>query len=254
MFFLLLKKIIFFYIFLYTSKSFSGTPIQFYNDTKHYLEVKNIFKNHHEKLSYALGTSLGNYINQSFEKQKKIGVRLNKYDLLKGVRDAITGHTKIPEIEVSLLLKELEDKLKNATIIQLKKDAKENLIHGKLYMEKLLEMKGVKKTNSGLLYIIKREGKEKILKNNAQITVHYRGSFINGIEFDNSYQRGQPISLMLKDVILGWQEGLRYIGKGGKIKLVIPPNLGYGEREISGIPGNSTLIFDIELLDVINVK
>lgn len=254
MIFFLLKRIIFLYIMLYTPKSFSGSFPQSHDHIKSYSEIKNVFNINDEKLGYALGVSLGNYVNQSFEKQKKIGVNLNKYSLLRGVQDAISGNLKLSEQEISLALKTLEEKLKHATQIQFEKNAKENLVQGELYMKKFSAIKGVKKTDSGLLYIIEREGEGSTLTNNTKITVHYKGTLINGIEFDNSYTRGQPVSLKLKDVILGWQEGLKYIKKGGKIKLIIPPDLGYGEQEVNGIPSNSTLIFNIELLDVVNVE
>ena len=193
-------------------------------------------------------------MNQSFETQKKIGIKLDKENLLKGVQDAISGNLKLSHQEISVILKELEEKLKNANKIQFAKSAKENFMKGEVYMKNFSKIKGVKKTSSGLLYLVEKEGEGEILTNDTKITVHYIGKLIDGIEFDNSYKRGKPVSLVLKDVILGWQEGLKYIKKGGKVKLVIPPHLGYGERGVNGIPSNSTLIFDIELLDVINIE
>lgn len=252
MIFVILKKIILLCMILYAPKSFSESislnNINFHSQT----EIKNSFRNIDDKLGYALGVSLGNYVNQSFEKQKKIGINLDKNSLLKGVQDAISGNLQLSHQEISSMLMQLEEKLKNATKIQMEKNAKENFVKGELYMKNFSKQKGVNKTSSGLLYLIEKTGEGEKLTNNTKITVHYKGTLINGVEFDNSYKRGEPVSLTLKDVILGWQEGLKYIKKGGKIKLVIPPNLGYGEQGISSIPGNSTLIFDIELLDVAN--
>ncbi|QCI20154.1 FKBP-type peptidyl-prolyl cis-trans isomerase [Buchnera aphidicola (Brevicoryne brassicae)] len=239
---------------LYAPKSFSESIFLNNIHLQSHSEIKNSFRNGDDKLGYALGVSLGNYVNQSFEKQKQIGVNLDKKSLLKGVQDAISGNLKLSHEEISSILIQLEEKLKNATKIQLEKNAKDNFIKGELYMKNFSKKKGVNKTSSGLLYLIEKTGEGEALTNNTKITVHYKGTLINGIEFDSSYKRGEPVSLMLKDVILGWQEGLKYIKKGGKIKLVIPPNLGYGEKEISTIPANSTLIFDIELLDVVNIK
>ncbi|ANZ22717.1 peptidylprolyl isomerase [Buchnera aphidicola (Diuraphis noxia)] len=252
MIFFILKKLMLFFIILYVPKSFADSICLNHINVKLHSEIKNTFKNDDDKLGYALGVSLGNYINQSFEKQKKIGVNLDKDSLVKGVQDAISGNLKLPQQEIAGILIKLEEKLKSATKIQLEKNAKENFIQGELYMKNFSHHKGVKKTSSGLLYLIEKLGEGESLKDNTKITVHYKGTLINGVEFDNSYKRGEPVSLMLKDVILGWQEGLKYIKKGGKIKLVIPPHLGYGENAIINIPGNSTLIFDIELLDVIN--
>ncbi|QCI20654.1 FKBP-type peptidyl-prolyl cis-trans isomerase [Buchnera aphidicola (Brachycaudus cardui)] len=250
MIFFLLKRIILLCIILYIPQSFSGALLQNI-DIQSSLQNNNIFKNN-DKLSYSLGVSLGEYVNQSFKKQKKIGITLDKNSILNGVQDAISGNLKLSRQEISVILHELEEKLANANKIQIEKNAKENLVQGELYMKNFSKLKGVNKTSSGLLYLIEKEGHGEVLTNNTKITVHYKGMLINGIEFDNSYIRGNPISLMLKDVIIGWQEGLKHIKKGGKIKLIIPPHLAYGDRVVNGIPSNSTLIFDIELLDAIN--
>jgi len=252
MIFFFLKRIILLFIILYVPKSFSLSVPSSDIYLQSHSVIKNKLPNKNEKLGYAIGVSLGNYVNQYFDQQKKIGVELDKNSILKGIKDAISGDLKLSHQEISVILKELSDKLKNATKIQFEKNAKENFIQGQLYMKSFSKIKGVKKTSSGLLYLLEREGEGEELINDTKITVHYKGTLINGVEFDNSYKRGKPVSLMLKDVILGWQEGLKYIKKGGKIKLVIPPHLAYGAEEVNGIPSNSTLIFDIELLDVVN--
>ena len=247
-----LKRILLLYLIFFVPKSFSEN-LPFFK-IKSYSEKKEFFQNDNEKVGYSLGVSLGNYVNESFERQKKMGINLDKHNILLGVQDAISGNLKLSNEEISTILQKLEKNLKNAAKIQFEKSEKENLIQGKSYMKKFSEMKGVSKTSSGLLYIIDKLGEgEEIKTKNAEITVHYKGSLINGTEFDSSYKRGKPITLMLKDVILGWQEGLKYIKKGGKIKLIIPPNLGYGSNRINEIPANSILIFDIELLDIKNI-
>ncbi|CAL4325859.1 FKBP-type peptidyl-prolyl cis-trans isomerase [Buchnera aphidicola] len=253
MIFFLLKRILLLYLIFFIPISFSEN-LPFLN-IQSYSEKKEFFKNDNEKVGYSLGVSLGDYVNQSFQRQKDIGIKLDKKSILLGVKDAISGDLKLSKHEISMILKKLEDKIKRITEIQIKKNEKENLVQGQLYMKKFSEVEGVNKTPSGLLYVIEKigDGQEEV-NNNTEITVHYKGSLINGIEFDNSYKRGQPIKIMLKDVILGWQEGLKYIKKGGKIKLIIPPELGYGNNKINGIPGNSTLIFDIELLDIKNIS
>ncbi|CAL4326585.1 FKBP-type peptidyl-prolyl cis-trans isomerase [Buchnera aphidicola] len=251
MIFFLLKRAILLCLILYIPKSFSESLMLHNVSMESSLKKNNIFNNN-EKLSYSLGVSLGEYVNQSFKKQKKIGITLDKNSILNGVQDAISGDLKLSRQEISVILKELEEKLTNANKVEVEKNSKENLIQGQLYMKNFSKIKGVKKTSSGLFYLIEKEGSGALLTNSTKITVHYKGTLINGVEFDNSYIRGNPVSFVLKDVILGWQEGLKYIKKGGRIKLVIPPHLGYGDREINGIPSNSTLIFDIELLDAIN--
>ena len=93
-------------------------------------------------------------------------------------------------------------------------------------------------------------GKGEAPKDSDTVVVNYKGTLIDGKEFDNSYTRGEPLSFRLDGVIPGWTEGLKNIKKGGKIKLVIPPELAYGKAGVPGIPPNSTLVFDVELLDV----
>ncbi|MCE1644805.1 FKBP-type peptidyl-prolyl cis-trans isomerase, partial [Enterobacter hormaechei] len=110
--------------------------------------------------------------------------------------------------------------------------------------------KGVVKSKTGLLYKIEKEGSGKKPVASDTVVVNYRGTLIDGKEFDSSYKRNEPLSIRLDSVIPGWTEGLQNVKKGGKIKLVIPPELAYGKADLPGIPANSTLVFDIELLDV----
>ena len=100
-------------------------------------------------------------------------------------------------------------------------------------------------------YIIEREGGDVKPKPTDEVEVHYSGKLLDGTEFDSSYKRNQPTSFPLNGVIPGWTEGLQLIGEGGKIKLFIPSKLGYGARGFPGaIPPFSTLVFDVELLDI----
>ena len=108
----------------------------------------------------------------------------------------------------------------------------------------------MKKTESGLLYQVEKPGAGEAPKDSDTVVVNYKGTLTDGTEFDNSYTRGEPLSFRLDGVIPGWTEGLKHIKKGGKIKLVIPPALAYGKTGVPGIPANSTLVFDVELLDV----
>ncbi|XBC43272.1 MAG: FKBP-type peptidyl-prolyl cis-trans isomerase [Buchnera aphidicola (Meitanaphis flavogallis)] len=208
------------------------------------------FKNDNDQSSYALGVSLGNYINHFFVDQNKLGVRLNKEVLLSGISDSVFLKSKLSASSVSQILNQLEKKLlrleENAKI----KEKKINAIKGKEYIKKLLMHSNMKCSKTGLVFFVKEKGIGLHPRENDIVTVHYIGSLIDGREFDNSYKRGKPLSFALNNVILGWKEGLQYIKKGGKIKLVIPPSLAYGEDGVPGIPGNSTLIFDIKLINI----
>lgn len=132
----------------------------------------------------------------------------------------------------------------------MQQDAKDNADKGTKFRDAFVKEKGVKKTESGLLYQVEKEGTGAAPKDSDTVVVNYKGTLVDGSEFDNSYKRGEPLSFRLDGVIPGWTEGLKHVKKGGKIKLVIPPALAYGEAGVPGIPANSTLVFEVELLDI----
>ena len=104
---------------------------------------------------------------------------------------------------------------------------------------------------SGLMYQIEKAGDGPNPTPEQTVKVHYTGTLVNGTVFDSSVQRGEPVEFQLGEVIPGWTEGLQKISKGGKIKLYIPPQLAYGDEGRQGIPPASTLVFDVELLDIL---
>ena len=118
------------------------------------------------------------------------------------------------------------------------------------FLEENKSKPDVKVTASGLQYKLLKEGEKKPVATDT-VQVHYRGTLINGTEFDSSYKRGEPASFPLKGVIAGWTEGLQYVGEGGKIQLFIPPELGYGSQSVGNIPPNSVLVFEVELLKIL---
>ncbi|WP_367673053.1 FKBP-type peptidyl-prolyl cis-trans isomerase [Buchnera aphidicola] len=242
----------FLFIVLYIPQSFSGSSSLSHTPLENNITINNFFKNDDEKLSYSLGVSLGDYINQSFEKQKQIGINIDKLKLLSGVQDFILNKLKLSNNDIAFHLQEIEKKIKNFTQIQIEKEAEKNMVQGQNYMKKFSAIKDVQKTSTGLLYLIEKQGSGIHLTNNTKVTVHYKAALVNGVEFYNSHIKNEPVSFLLKDVILGWQEGLKYVQKGGKIKLVVPPKLAYGIQGMNGIPRNSTIIFEIEVLNAVN--
>ncbi|WP_166265868.1 FKBP-type peptidyl-prolyl cis-trans isomerase [Providencia sp. M-27] len=208
------------------------------------------FKNAEERNAYALGASLGRYMQNSLEEQKTIGINLDKAQLLAGVQDAFNGKSKMTDAEVEETLRQFEGQVKEAADKKMKDESAANEKKGAEYREKYAKEKGVVKTKSGLLYKIEKDGTGAKPKADETVVVHYKGSLIDGTEFDSSYSRNEPLTIPLNSVIKGWTEGLVNLKKGGKMQLVIPAELAYGENGVPGIPANSTLVFDVELLDI----
>lgn len=208
------------------------------------------FKNAEERNAYALGASLGRYMQNSLEEQKTIGINLDKAQLLAGVQDAFNGKSKMIDAEVEETLRQFEGQVKEAADKKMKDESAANEKKGAEYREKYAKEKGVVKTKSGLLYKIEKDGTGAKPKADETVVVHYKGSLIDGTEFDSSYSRNEPLTIPLNSVIKGWTEGLVNLKKGGKMQLVIPAELAYGENGVPGIPANSTLVFDVELLDI----
>ncbi|MBU4682766.1 FKBP-type peptidyl-prolyl cis-trans isomerase [Cedecea davisae] len=213
-------------------------------------DSKAAFKNDDQKAAYALGASLGRYMENSLKEQEKLGITLDKAQLIAGVQDAFADKSKLSDQEIEQTLQAFETRVKASAQEKMEKDAKENADKGKAYRDTFAKQKGVKTSSTGLLYKVEKEGTGDAPKDTDTVVVNYKGTLIDGKEFDNSYTRGEPLSFRLDGVIPGWTEGLKNIKKGGKIELVIPPELAYGKTGVPGIPANSTLVFEVELLDI----
>jgi len=130
-------------------------------------------------------------------------------------------------------------------------NAESALEKGKAFLKENATKEGVKTTASGLQYKITKEGTGKNPKATDTVVVHYKGTLINGKEFDSSYKRGEPAEFPLNRVIKGWTEGLMYLTEGGKATLYIPSELAYGSRGAGADIGpDETLIFEVELLKI----
>jgi FKBP-type peptidyl-prolyl cis-trans isomerase len=129
--------------------------------------------------------------------------------------------------------------------------AQSALEKGQQFLQENAKKEGVKSTASGLQYEVLTEGTGKSPKATDVVLVHYKGTLLNGTEFDSSYKRGEPIEFPLNQVIKGWTEGVQLMKEGGKYRFFIPSNLAYGSRGAGGAIGpDETLIFDVELLKV----
>lgn len=193
------------------------------------------------RINYSLGYQVGG----DFKRQ---GVKMDAAAIVKGIEDALAGtEPLIPTEEMNKTLVDLKRKVMTEQRAQRRNLELEYLAEGKKFMEENAAKPGVSTSKSGLQYRIIEAGKGKAPKPTDQVTVNYRGTLTNGNEFDSSYERDEPTTFRLDQVIKGWTEGLQLIKEGGKIQLVIPPRLAYGSR---GPMAHRTLIFDVELISV----
>jgi FKBP-type peptidyl-prolyl cis-trans isomerase len=168
--------------------------------------------------------------------------------LVKGLQLAAGGKDSPYELEkIGPLMDEFMQKKQAAYVGKLK--TKNQGVNADFFA-KLKENKAIVELPSGLRYEIIQAGTGAAPKPTETVRVHYVGKLIDGTEFDSSVKRGEPAEFPLDQVIPGWTEGIQKMNKGGKIKLYVPPHLAYGDDGRPGIPPGSTLVFDVELLDI----
>lgn len=211
-------------------------------------EDSSALKSRKEKVSYALGMNLGNAVRkQSIETDTDL--------MIQGLKDTLSGgKTLLTEEEARVALVELQNELKSKQVASQgeKKKAlgEKNNKEGEAFLAQNKAKEGIVTLASGLQYKILSAGKGKKPGIDDTVVCHYRGTLIDGTEFDSSFKRGQPATFALKRVIKGWTEALQLMSVGSKWQLFIPASLAYGEHGTRGIGPNATLIFEVELISI----
>ncbi|MCH9656120.1 MAG: FKBP-type peptidyl-prolyl cis-trans isomerase [Planctomycetes bacterium] len=206
---------------------------------------KSSLKDQKQKVSYGIGYNLGQNL-------MKDDLGLDPQILVKGILDAMTKQKpQMTEEEIRATLVAFQQELRSQQETKMKQAAAANVAKGKQFLAANAKKEGVKTTKSGLQYKVIKKGTGKTPGLNDSVTTHYRGTLINGKEFDSSYKRNQPATFPVKGVISGWTEALQLMKEGDKWQLFIPGDLAYGSRGSGPVIGpNEVLIFDIELLKV----
>ena len=203
-------------------------------------QEKTQLKDQKDKLSYAIGLNIGT----NFGKQK---IAISTDAFAAGVKDGMNGKPQMTDAEIKETMTTFEKDMEAKQATAGDKNAKE----GEKFLAENKKKEGVKTTASGLQYKVIKEGTGAQAKETDTVTVNYRGTLIDGSEFDSSYKRGEPATFPLNAVIKGWTEGLQLMKTGSKYQFFIPASLGYGARGAGGDIGpNSTLIFEVELISV----
>jgi FKBP-type peptidyl-prolyl cis-trans isomerase FklB len=198
-----------------------------------------------EKQSYAIGMNLG-------ENLKNQSVDIDPTLLLRGVKDTLTGgKTLLTAEEERATLMELQAGLRKTQMEKMQKAGEKNKKEGEVFLTANKVKPGVVTLPSGLQYKILQTGTGPKPTANDSVSCNYRGTLIDGTEFDSSYKRGQPTTFPVSGVIKGWTEALQLMPVGSKWQLFVPASLAYGDRAASALIGpDATLIFDVELISI----
>ena len=193
-----------------------------------------------DKASYSIGLNVGfNFKRQNLD--------LNQDAFLAGMKDALSNRKPIlSEQEVRETMMAFEKDIQQKQ----QQTAQKNQGDADKFLAENKTKEGVKTTASGLQYKVLKEGNGPQPKASDSVTVNYRGTLLDGTEFDSSYKRGQPATFPVGGVIKGWTEALQMMKVGSKYQLFIPPNLAYGEQARGSIPANALLTFEVELMNV----
>jgi len=199
-----------------------------------------------DKLSYALGIGIGSQLAGMGAKE------LNIDDFAQAIKDVISGsELKVDNAEAQTLVQNFfqeQEAKQQAAAAEAGKAAK---AAGEAFLAENGKKEGVVTLPSGLQYQVLKEGNGKKPSATDQVVCHYEGTLIDGTVFDSSYQRNQPATFGLNQVIAGWTEGVQLMQEGAKYRFFIPYNLAYGERGAGAqIPPFAALVFDVELIEV----
>lgn len=208
-------------------------------------QQKGALQNQKDKVSYIIGMDIGTNL-------KRQAIDINPEILLKGIRDGRSGNKPLlTEQEMSDTIAAFQKELKGKQDEMMKVSGEKNKKEGETFLTENKKKEGVVTLPSGLQYRVMKKGAGKKPKATDTVTTHYRGTLIDGTEFDSSYKRGQPVSFPVNGVIPGWTEALQLMEEGAKWQLFIPSSLGYGDRGAGPQIGpHVTLIFEVELISI----
>jgi FKBP-type peptidyl-prolyl cis-trans isomerase FklB len=202
------------------------------------------FKDTKEKASYSIGVSIG----KNFKTQ---GADLNLEIVLQGMKDAVEGKkTLMTDQEIQETMMSFSSQMRAKVQEKQKEAGEKNRKEGEAFLAENKKKDGVKTTPSGLQYKVITQGTGPKPATNDTVVTHYRGTLIDGTEFDSSYKRGEPATFPVTGVIKGWTEALQLMPVGSKWQLFIPSEIAYGPSGRPSIPPSSTLLFDLELISI----
>ncbi|MCE1188462.1 MAG: FKBP-type peptidyl-prolyl cis-trans isomerase [Ignavibacteria bacterium] len=206
---------------------------------------KSDLKDTNQKASYYIGYDFGKNMRKNL-----VDVDLDKF--IAGVKDGLKSDSScvLADSEVARVMQEFQTAIRSKQEMAHQVEVQKGQKQATEFLKENAKKPGVVSLASGLQYKILKSGNGKSPKADSYVTTHYRGTLIDGTEFDNSYKRNQPARFQLNSVIPGWIEALQLMKEGDKWMLYLPPSLAYGDKTMGPITANSALIFEVELIKV----
>jgi len=206
-------------------------------------------KTEEERIGYSLGIMVGRQLQQDISD-------LDTDSFGEALKDLYEGNTpSLDDEEIAKVLDQLQQKLAAQAQAEATAAAEANQAKGEKFLADNAKKKGVKVTDSGLQYKVVKQGKGDKPAATSSVKVHYEGKLIDDTVFDSSYQRGEPVTFKVNQVISGWQEALQLMPEGSEWEVYIPASLAYGPAGAGGSIGpNETLVFKVELLEIVKTE
>lgn len=202
-----------------------------------------------DSVSYGMGTDVGHNLKESMRNARLDSLNIEAF--FAGVRDGFDSTEKITTDKVRTMVQAYMVEAQKRMMAEQMAEAEANLRAGEAWLTENGKKPGVVTTASGLQYEVLQAGTGPKPTANDAVKVHYRGMLTNGTEFESSYKQGQPYTTRVTQVIPGWAEALQLMPAGSRWKIFVPPSLAYGAQSNGPIPANSTLVFELELLEIV---
>jgi len=196
-----------------------------------------------DSVSYAIGQDIATNLQSQ-------GIDINIEAIYQAMKDVGSGDALLTQEDARQVMMNFQMKMQAKAQADQAAKGQENLEKGQAFLEQNKSAEGVQVHPSGMQYIVMTPGTGASPTVDDEVTIHYKGTLIDGTEFDSSYSRGEPASFPLKNLVQGWQIALPMMKEGGKWKIFLPTDLGYGAQAPPNIGPNQALIFEIELIKV----